>query len=677
MTNLNGRLTLNFFLNLKQLCLVLALMLLLNVTFMATASIAAPLTNQEWFAKSKYGIFVHYLPRAGADPIPAAPDGTWNNTVENFNVAQFVSDVKKTGAAYVVFTVGANTAYYVSPNKVLTDKIGVQPGQYTPIKRDLILDLSAALKEIDVKLLVYAAVLGPIAEPEISIRANFPSGDDSGSAPTRETVRNVLAQYSKQWGDNIAGWWLDGCFGKTGYGDPIEGEKNVDDLLKAVRVGNTSALAACNPSVQLFTSLSKEQDYVAGEEQRFHRFPNADTPQFKGKALIWHVLSYLGENWGDGSVYYTPEHMARYIQRVSDRAGVVTVDVGIRADGSLYPEQLAVMEKVKAVNRAPNLALNKPARFVSNTSSSPSDPDLPVNGDRYTHLANYAVDGVKNDRDAQASIEYAWSLEVDLTSSSTFSRAAVTFPADRYATDFELLVSNDRLSWQSLKNIKVTAGGTYSIEFPKVTARYARLRANSPNDFGQQGNQMAISEFEIFDDPLPPDPNLAKYKTVRFINGAGNSELPWNGAVYEQFAMYAVDGLKSGADDALYGIKGMRGDRVATASLEYTWSLAVDLDQPTAFNRAVVTFPIGAFATNFDIQVSDDQQRWRTVKQMEISAGGDYTLEFPTVTARYVRVKANKPDGPIPPNTNGPATTGMSIKEFELYNDYRNDSRPM
>jgi F5/8 type C domain len=460
-----------------------------------------PVNNQAWFAASKYGLMMHYLPRDITEPIPADPNGMWNTTVKNFDVKRFVSDVQKTGAAYVVFSVGQNSGFFASPNAFYEKKVGLTPGQYTS-ERDLIADLSVALKAVNVRLMVYAAVIGPTQAP-VEIRARFPSGDDQAGAETRASLNAMFEEWSKRWGASVAGWWLDGCYpGVAGYGNSTDGEQNVDALLKAVRAGNSDALATCNPSVQRFEALSKEQDYMAGEENVFHRYPKAEALQFKGRNQIWHVMSYLGTAWGNGTaVNYPAEQLASYIQHVSDRNGVVTVDLGIHADGSLFAPQLETMSRVKALirdqqpfSKNPNLALYKTVRMISNTSGL----ELPFNGAVFAHFASYATDGLRDSRNAQAAFEYPWSLVIDLDVSTGFSRAEVTFPRDTFATDFDLEVSDDQQVWKTVKHMDISAGGTYSLQFPEAKARYVRLKANHPDGPDQPGAQMAISELELY-----------------------------------------------------------------------------------------------------------------------------------------------------------------------------------
>jgi hypothetical protein len=469
-----------------------------------------PISNEAWFKGAAYGVFFHYLPREGSYPILAAPDGTWNQTIAEFDTVRFAADVKATGAAYVIFTVGQNTGYYVSPNDYFTTKTGTFAGQYVS-ERDLIADLADALAAQGIKLFVYMTADGPIAAPD-AIKAGLGVIDTNAGPAARESVKGMISEWSQRWGKRVAGWWLDGCYpGVAGYGNPEDGEQNIDALLQATLVGNPDALTTCNPSSQNFKPVSLQQNYIAGEEDFFHRYPTALPETFKGKELTWHVLSYLGGWWGDGlQVRYPPEQLARYVQHVADRGGVVTIDMGVQANGALFPWQLETLKHVKRVVRdgetmqTSNLALYKVARLMSHTRNV----ELPTNGgDNLLHYASYATDGVSYNpfgdelhrRFALAGDEWAWSLLLDLDTATAFSKAVVTFPPEYFPTNVDLEVSDDAASWRVVAHAEPTIGGTsYTLQFPSVTARYVRLKANKPDAENQTGVQMGVSELELY-----------------------------------------------------------------------------------------------------------------------------------------------------------------------------------
>jgi hypothetical protein len=137
----------------------------------------------------------------------AAPDGTWNQTIANFDVPAFAADVAKTGAAYVIFSIGQTSGYYTSPNNTYVEMTKTQPGQYVPT-RDLIHEIALELKKINVATMVYLASEGPTAAP-LKILENFPlRSDRADDAEFRNNFNLVIEEWSKRWGEDVLGGWL-------------------------------------------------------------------------------------------------------------------------------------------------------------------------------------------------------------------------------------------------------------------------------------------------------------------------------------------------------------------------------------------------------------------------------------------------------------------------------------
>jgi len=55
--------------------------------------------DTSWLRNARYGVFVHYL--GGGDD--------WNERVNSFDVERFAEQIARTGAAYLVFTLGQNS----------------------------------------------------------------------------------------------------------------------------------------------------------------------------------------------------------------------------------------------------------------------------------------------------------------------------------------------------------------------------------------------------------------------------------------------------------------------------------------------------------------------------------------------------------------------------------------
>jgi alpha-L-fucosidase len=301
------------------------------------------------FTKSKYGLNISYNP---SSTIAAAADGTWDRTIADFDVTAFVRDVAKTGAGYVIFSVGQTTGYYAAPNNAYLKYTETELGQYVP-QRDLVKEIAQGLKKIGVATLVYVAAEGPTAAPAKIIN-NFPVRSDRAEDPEFRTEFNqVIREWSERWGDDVVGWWLDGAW-VDGYTNPIDGQANLNALIEATKAGNPEAIVAANPASGKSDVLSDRQDFLAGEDTRFSEYPSespylAAAADSNSNVPAWHTMSYLGNNWGDFSAdRYSSQELIDYIQAVNRGSGVVTMDVGVSANGNLSDQQVAQLEAVKA-----------------------------------------------------------------------------------------------------------------------------------------------------------------------------------------------------------------------------------------------------------------------------------------------------------------------------------------
>jgi F5/8 type C domain/Alpha-L-fucosidase len=466
-------------------------------------AIAKEPSRTNWFKNAKYGLNVAFHP--GIPTIPLAtmqPDGSWDRLVNGFDVVAFAKDVRSTGAKYVIFSVGQTSGYYSAPSQFFLKRTGTKLGQYVS-SRDLVKAVSRELRKYQIATLVYISAEGPTAAPA-NIRHNFPATDDQANALNRASMNAMIREWSQRWGKDVVGWWIDGCYpGVNGFGNSTDGEANVDKLLAATRAGNPQSISTCNVSSSLFRPNSTEEDYIAGEEADFHRYPRQASIRNRSKNIQWHTMSFLGSKWSDPGTKYSNAQITNYIQHVNSLGGVVTIDVAINNNGRIEPKHVAQMAAVKQVvrggSRAPrheSLTRYKPVFMVSNGAI---DKELPVNGERYLRYGSYAVDGVRNiQQSAQASQEWAWSLLVDLQQSTTFKKAIVTFPPDNYPTRYQILTSGDGKTWTAALTNQISRGGTYSHRLPKINARYVMVKALAPNGPNQPGGQMAISEFELY-----------------------------------------------------------------------------------------------------------------------------------------------------------------------------------
>ena len=285
--------------------------------------------GKAWLKEAKFGVFVHYL---GEGP-------NWNQRVESFNVDKFAEQLQQTGAKYLIFTLGQNSGYYCSPNAIYEKYAGYKTGQRCS-KRDLPMEIAEALGERGIRLMLYL----PSRSPQRDEQAMTGLHDvhERQPAPQEFTKRwsEVVAEWSLRYGKKISGWWFDGSYNTAGWDDPSK-PYNWNTWAAACRAGNPESILAFNPGTRIdkaFSALTDQQDYTAGEQNKFQVTPETNPAP---SSLQWHILSFLGTRWaGRDGPTNSDEYMVDYVRKVNALGGTVTIDVNVSGDGTIYPQHL-------------------------------------------------------------------------------------------------------------------------------------------------------------------------------------------------------------------------------------------------------------------------------------------------------------------------------------------------
>ena len=162
---------------LMKICHLLCILLLL-----ASAAIARgegnPSGNRrtDWFKHAKWGVFMHYM----ADTVLKGDELTvenWNKAVNAFDVNGLAEQLASAGAGYFVLTLGQNSGFYCSPNAAYDRLTGITPSKCA--KRDLVPELSDALRARHIRLMVYL----PAGAPDRDKEAMRPWSGSLASSP--------------------------------------------------------------------------------------------------------------------------------------------------------------------------------------------------------------------------------------------------------------------------------------------------------------------------------------------------------------------------------------------------------------------------------------------------------------------------------------------------------------
>ncbi len=325
------------------------------VGLIASAQASPHNPDTDWFHDAGWGVFVHYLwdvqNVGGRENTQGKPPTTWDALVHEFDTERFAAQVKETGAPYVFFTMMQRTRYLIAPNAAYDKLTGYKPGEACST-RDLVADLYRSLDKRGIKLMLYWTGDGPREDAQ----AVKGFGGWTGRV-SDQYVRNwadVAAEYSRRYGDKVKGWWVDGCYAHIGYNEP-----RWRILAQGIKAGNPHAILALNNPAMAYANSSTDcDDFTTGEVNEFTDIPEdrwRDGKQF-------HVLSYLGRDWGRPGCRHDLAFLADYVSQVNEAGGVVTIDIALFRDGSLDLEQVKLLSRLGPAIKGLTATTRKAAR---------------------------------------------------------------------------------------------------------------------------------------------------------------------------------------------------------------------------------------------------------------------------------------------------------------------------
>jgi len=324
-----------------------------------------------WFRKAGWGVMVHFLSHPASSTINTEVSiDDWNARVDSFDVEQFADQLAQCQAGYCIFTLGQNGGYFCSPNQTYDRIVGRQPSRCSG--RDLIGDLANALRQHDIKTIVYMPSHAPAMDRQAVEALKCTPAWDAGKWQLKpgsytnqgvderlsEFQRNweaVIGEWSCRWKGNVKGWWFDGCR----YADVMyrhDDEPNFASFAAAARAGNPDSIVAFNGGLTYpIERCSSVEDYTAGEVGM--AFPISDEPWTPRNQLVvdgcvdgsqYHVLTYLGEYWGRGEPRISKGLARSYTEHVTDLGGVLSWDIPVCPTGripDIFVEYLSELTK--------------------------------------------------------------------------------------------------------------------------------------------------------------------------------------------------------------------------------------------------------------------------------------------------------------------------------------------
>ncbi|NUT08363.1 MAG: sialidase [Hamadaea sp.] len=265
----------------------------------------------------------------------------------------------------------------------------------------------------------------------------------------------------------------------------------------------------------------------------------------------------------------------------------------VAAAAALLATCFAVVLTGSAKAADPLLSQGKPV-----TASSTENAGTPA--------AN-AVDGNTGTRWSSAFSDPQW-IQVDLGATATVSQVVLQWEA-AYATAFQLQVSADATTWTTVYSTTTGTGGTQTLTV-NGTGRYVRLYGTArATAYGY-----SLWEFQVYG------------STGTASCGTANAGLN---------RPATASSAESAGTAATYAVDGNTGTRWSSAFSDPQW-LQVDLGSVQTVCQVVLQWE-AAYATAFQIQVSDTGSTWTSVYSTTTGTGGTQTLTV-NGSGRYVRL---------------------------------------
>ena len=340
--------------------------------------------------KGKYGIMVHWLApyydttKKNKTPLPEKGvfKSDLNEAVNGFDVKRFMKDFDRSGAEWLIFTIGQNTGTYASPNSVIDSLAGKG---HTP-KRDLVLEIEKAVKKRGKRFIAYLPCEIRINE---SLHKGFAWNTELNTDQSEFQRLYLLAvrEWAVRFGTNLDGWWFDGCYPNF----PIFDNKYMkwEAWYTAARAGNRDAVLTYNDGsylVSIIKPIVPEHDYLSGEQlviidgklrlglkKEGYKLYLPETAYVGRTSCLNHTLLAIDAYWGHSSdsgkfpewanypykanqiptpdgmepPAYSDKELQLFVKNYTDIGGALTLNVGIFQEGHIGKLTLKQLQYLK------------------------------------------------------------------------------------------------------------------------------------------------------------------------------------------------------------------------------------------------------------------------------------------------------------------------------------------
>ena len=305
--------------------------------------------NTDWLYQSKFGLFVHWttftLYKDDKEVMTADFNkrlSLYKEAVDNFPVKEFAKRINSFGARFVIFVTSHADMVLPFPLKELDEII-----PNCTCKRDLVRELIDELKKYNIKLLLYFNGDG-FNNPEWQKVSKWYDNPKQHA----EYCYKITKAISDRYKDDIAGWWIDGCY-LIDYNNRCGERYDFKKYKECLTSGNKDAIVAFNINgAEPWTfKLENISDYQAGELYCLDdRLPNG---RFSGEGgSQWFSCCLMDDLWvhdkpGEIKSKYDDKEVIEYLRKVFDNGGVFAYNCALYKDGSFPDCEIKQLANIK------------------------------------------------------------------------------------------------------------------------------------------------------------------------------------------------------------------------------------------------------------------------------------------------------------------------------------------
>lgn len=300
----------------------------------APTETAAPSQRMQWFADAKLGIFIHWGIYAVNDTSESWSffNGETTHdqymaqrkgfTAADYDPRAWAELIRRSGARYAVLT-----SRHHDGMALWNSARGLNVVRDTPARRDLVGPFVRALREKNLKVGLYYS-LPDWSYPDYDVFTRKEKRYDIAKDPAR--WRRYLDYYQGQIRDianryNPDLYWFDGDW------------EHDDRQWEAAKV--RTMVLAHNPGAIINSRLAGHGDYAT---------PEQGLPIYRPSAPVWELCLTMNMSWGyrpSDNDYKTPGQLIRIFADTIAMGGNLLLDIGPRADGTIDPRQVRILEE--------------------------------------------------------------------------------------------------------------------------------------------------------------------------------------------------------------------------------------------------------------------------------------------------------------------------------------------